>query len=242
MKALILAAGIGQRLKSNLPKILLKVGKKSLLERHYENLIELNVKNIGIVIGYKSQVIKKYIKKIDKGKNITIFQNKKYKNGSIVSFITAGSFIMKKGNMLLMDGDVFYDKKILQKVVNSKKKNCLLIDKNFEKGVEPVKVCIKKKIITDFGKIVDNKDNDIQSESVGFFKFTNKLSAKLLFEAKKMMLKNPNYMYEDVIQKMIKEKKIKLDFENITNLPWIEIDYKKDLKKARKNILKKIND
>ena len=57
MKALILAAGIGQRLKSNLPKILLKVGKKSLLERHYENLIELNVKNIGIVIGYKSQVI-----------------------------------------------------------------------------------------------------------------------------------------------------------------------------------------
>ena len=107
MKALILAAGIGQRLKSNLPKILLKVGKKSLLERHYENLIELNVKNIGIVIGYKSQVIKKYIKKIDKGKNITIFQNKKYKNGSIVSFITGGSFIMKKGNMLLMDGDVF---------------------------------------------------------------------------------------------------------------------------------------
>ena len=63
MKALILAAGIGQRLKSNLPKILLKVGKKSLLERHYENLIELNVKNIGIVIGYKSQVIKKYINK-----------------------------------------------------------------------------------------------------------------------------------------------------------------------------------
>ena len=131
MKALILAAGIGQRLKSNLPKILLKVGKKSLLERHYENLIELNVKNIGIVIGYKSQVIKKYIKKIDKAKNITIFQNKKYKNGSIVSFIAAGSFIMKKGNMLLMDGDVFYDKKILQKLVNSKKKNCLLIVKKF---------------------------------------------------------------------------------------------------------------
>ena len=93
-----------------------------------------------------------------------------------------------------------------------------------------------------WGGYPGNKDNDIQSESVGFFKFTNKLSAKLLFEAKKMMLKNPNYMYEDVIQKMIKEKKIKLDFENITNLPWIEIDYKKDLKKARKNILKKIND
>ena len=242
MKALILAAGIGKRLKTNIPKILLKIGNKSLLERHLENLLSLGVKNIGIVIGFKSNYLQNFIKTIDKKKKIKIFINSRYKFGSIVSLVSASTFFHVKGNLILMDGDVFYDKKILQKLVNSKKKNCLLIDKNFEKGVEPVKVCIKKKIITDFGKIVDNKDNDIQSESVGFFKFTNKLSAKLLFEAKKMMLKNPNYMYEDVIQKMIKEKKIKLDFENITNLPWIEIDYKKDLKKARKNILKKIND
>ena len=53
MKALILAAGVGKRLKANVPKILLKVGNKSLLERHYENLLNLGIKNIGIVIGYK---------------------------------------------------------------------------------------------------------------------------------------------------------------------------------------------
>ena len=241
MKALILAAGIGQRLKSNLPKILLKVGKKSLLERHYENLIELNVKNIGIVIGYKSQVIKKYIKKIDKGKNITIFQNKKYKNGSIVSFITAGSFIMKKGNMLLMDGDVFYDKKILKKLINSKKTNCLLIDKKFEKGEEPVKVCIKNKKILDFGKIV-KQDFDYQGESVGFFKFSYKSSLDLLKESRKIMRLNKNLMYEEAIQKLIKEKKILMNFENITDIPWIEIDFKKDLALAKSKILKQINE
>ena len=51
MKALILAAGIGKRLKANVPKILLKIGNKSLLERHVENLLNLGIKNIGIVIG-----------------------------------------------------------------------------------------------------------------------------------------------------------------------------------------------
>ena len=58
MKALILAAGIGKRLKSNIPKILLKINNKTLLERHYENLLNYGIKEIGIVVGYKSNLIK----------------------------------------------------------------------------------------------------------------------------------------------------------------------------------------
>ena len=49
-------------------------------------------------------------------------------------------------------------------------------------------------------------------------------------------------MYEESIQKIIKEKKILMDFENITNLPWVEIDFKKDLILAKKKILKQINE
>ena len=68
MKALILAAGIGKRLKTNIPKILLKIGNKNLLERHFQNLLSLGIRNIGIVIGYKSSQLKNFIKKIDKKK------------------------------------------------------------------------------------------------------------------------------------------------------------------------------
>ena len=241
MKALILAAGIGKRLKANVPKILLKIGNKSLLERHVENLLNLGIKNIGIVIGYKSNQLRNFIKKIDKKKNIKIFKNSSYKLGSIVSLVSASNFFYIKGNLILMDGDVLYDKKILKKLFNSKKKNCLIIDKKFEKGQEPVKVCIKNNKIIDFGKIV-NQDFDYQGESVGFFKFSNKSSLKFLQQSRKIMKSNKNLMYEEAIQKIIKEKKIRMDFENITNLPWIEIDFKKDLIFAKKKILKKINE
>ena len=61
MKALILAAGIGKRLNFNLPKILLKIGKKTLLERHYENLLNFGIKEIGLVIGYKSNYLVNFI-------------------------------------------------------------------------------------------------------------------------------------------------------------------------------------
>ena len=122
MKALILAAGIGKRLKNNIPKILLKIGSKSLLERHIENLLNLGIKNIGIVIGYKSNQLRNFIKKIDKEKNIKIFKNSSYKLGSIVSLVSASNFFYVKGNLILMDADVLYDKKILKKLLNSKKK------------------------------------------------------------------------------------------------------------------------
>ena len=46
MKALILAAGIGKRLKTDTPKILLQIGKKTLLERHYTNLVNANIHKI----------------------------------------------------------------------------------------------------------------------------------------------------------------------------------------------------
>lgn len=241
MKALILAAGVGKRLKANVPKILLKVGNKSLLERHYENLLNLGIKNIGIVIGYKSNQLTNFIKKIDIKKNIKIFRNSRYKLGSIVSLVCASKFFHTKGDLIFMDGDVFYDKKVLKKLINSKKKNCLLIDRQFEKGEEPVKVCIKNNKIFDFGKIV-NQDFDFQGESVGFFKFSNKSSIKLLEVAKIIMKSNKNAMYEDVIQQIIKKKKVHIDFENITSLPWVEIDFKKDLILAKKIILKQINE
>ncbi len=241
MKALILAAGIGKRLKNNIPKILLKIGSKNLLERHIENLLNLGIKNIGIVIGYKSNQLRNFIKKIDRKKNIKIFKNSSYKLGSIVSLVSASNFFYTKGNLILMDGDVFYDKKILKKLINSKKRNCLLIDKKFEKGQEPVKVCIKNNKIIDFGKNV-NQDFDYQGESVGFFKFSNKSSLKFLQQSRKIMKSNKNLMYEEAIQKIIKEKKIRMDFENITNLPWIEIDFKKDLIFAKKKVLKQINE
>ena len=202
MKALILAAGIGKRLKVSLPKILLRIGNRSLLERHYDNLLSLGVKKIGIVVGYKSQHITKCIKEIDKKKKIKIIKNPKYKLGSIVSLVCASSFFYEKGELILMDGDVLYDKKILKKLIDTKKKDTLLIDKHFESGEEPVKVCIKNNKIYDFGKNVDN-NFDFQGESVGFFKFSKKTSIKLLNESKKIKAKNKKAMYEDAIQKLI---------------------------------------
>ena len=67
MRAIILAAGRGSRLKSffNKPKCLIKLGysNRTLLERTYENLIKSNINDIHIITGFKSAEIKKSFKK-----------------------------------------------------------------------------------------------------------------------------------------------------------------------------------
>ena len=241
MKALILAAGLGRRLKIDKPKILLKIRNKTLLERHLVNLINFGVSNIGIVIGYKSNQLKKFLAKKRFKQKIKIFENTNYNLGSTISLVSAKKFFNEKGDLFLMDGDVLYDKKILKKLINSKKKDCLLIDKNFETGKEPVKVCVKNNKILDFGKTV-KKPFDFQGESVGFFKFRKKTSMKILNEGRSDIKKNKNSMYEDIIQKLIKTKKITMNFEKVNKLSWIEIDFKKDLIKARKKIINQINE
>ena len=242
MKALILAAGIGRRLKIDTPKILLQIGKKTLLERHYKNLVNANINKIGLVVGFQSKKIENLIKEIDKGNRIRIFRNTEFTKGSIVSLVTASKFFDTKEKMILMDGDVLYHEEIFKRLVNSNKKNCFLLDRDIEEGEEPIKICIKKNHIYDFGRKI-KKDFDFCGESVGFFKFSYEISKELLIKAKEVMRLDSNEMYEEAIRLIIKNTDLNnFGYEDITKLPWIEIDFPEDLEKARNKVLQEINE
>ncbi|HOA18221.1 MAG TPA: sugar phosphate nucleotidyltransferase, partial [Fervidobacterium sp.] len=63
--ALILAGGLGTRLRPltyAVPKPLLPVGEKPIIERIIENLKSQGVKNFFISINYKGEMIKNYLK------------------------------------------------------------------------------------------------------------------------------------------------------------------------------------
>lgn len=64
MKALILAAGMGTRLvpvSANIPKAMVPVNGKPILVKQIENLIDNDVTDIAVVVGYKGEVIKELV-------------------------------------------------------------------------------------------------------------------------------------------------------------------------------------
>ena len=58
MRAIIIAAGLGSRLKpytNNLPKILVKIGKTNILENQLKVFKSLNIRDINLIVGHKKE-------------------------------------------------------------------------------------------------------------------------------------------------------------------------------------------
>src|SRR4051812_27078966 len=146
MISVILAAGRGRRMGAgddSASKILLKFGGRSLLERHLAILESCGIEEIFIVVGFAADQIQDEVVRIRPGVPVSFIENPRFTEGSVVSLWVAES-VMKRGDpVLLMDGDVLYDKRLMERLVGTRIDNCLLMDRNIEPGDEPVKLCIR---------------------------------------------------------------------------------------------------
>jgi choline kinase len=245
MKVIILAAGVGKRLGKdgeNIPKSLLKFDEISLLERHFQILKSFNIEEIIIVVGYQSAKIQEEINRLNLNSWVKTIYNPNYTQGSVVSLWCAKEILETEENILLMDADVLYDARILERLVNTKYPNCFLLDRNFEPGVEPVKLCVKDGVLVEFRKQINSELSfDIWGESVGFFRFSGN-GAKKLAKRASFYVENSleNEPYEDVIRDLLLETPEDFGYEDITGLSWIEIDFPEDIAKAKEKILPQI--
>ena len=106
----------------------------------------------------------------------------------------------------------------------------LLLDRNIEPGDEPVKLCVKDGAIVDFRK-KPTEAHDFYGESVGFFRFAPQTAAELADRADDYVTSGRRGMeYEEPIRDMIMQSAPdRFGFEDITGLPWTEIDFPEDV-------------
>lgn len=241
MKAIILAAGIGQRLgnhASKKPKCLLEFGGVSLLERHLLTLKHYRIKEIIVVSGYQSEIIEEEISRSAAISITRAIKNPDYKKGSLISLLTGIKSLHTKKDFILMDADVLYEQKIIGRLINTKINNCFLLDRNFISGDEPVKLCVQDGQLVDFRKQID-KDLlfDIQGESVGFFRFSAKMVNKLIARTRSYLAEGQeDAPYEEIIRDLLLENPENFGYEDITGMKWIEIDFPEDIKRAQSEI------
>ena len=76
----LLAGGLGSRLgklTSQIPKPLIRIGKKSIIEIVIEHYLEQGIKKIVVLVGYKKEKIIKVLKKKFFDINISFIKEKK---------------------------------------------------------------------------------------------------------------------------------------------------------------------
>lgn len=234
LRALILAAGIGRRLGGEpLPKALLRFGGSSLLARHLGILRGCGVRDVTIVAGYRADQVRAELDALG-GDPPAVVVNPDFHDGSVVS-LHAGRGVLRGGApVILMDADVLYDARLMARLLESGQANCLLLDREIEPGDEPVKLCVAGGRIVDFHKR-PRAEHEWHGESVGFFRFSPDAAAELAGRAASYIEEGKRAMeYEEPIRDMILASPPgRFGFEDISGLPWTEIDFPEDVEKAR---------
>tara|TARA_Y100001970_G_scaffold283401_2_gene398401 strand:+ start:20238 stop:20972 length:735 start_codon:yes stop_codon:yes gene_type:complete len=242
MRAVILAAGVGKRLggiEGEIPKVLISIGGSTLLERHIKILESSGIEDIVIGTGFQSHLIEKELFRL-KRKNIKTVHNTDFTQGSIVTLYKLRNEILCGTDIIIMDGDVLYDKRMISKLIRSENKNTFLLDRNIEPGEEPMKIAVYKDHIVDFRKKITGQF-DFFGESVGLFKFCPITSKLIVEQTIKIITKGDKNDYmEEAIRNVLIENTDDFSYVDITGLPWIEIDFPNDIENAKKYILPKL--
>ena len=155
--AIILAAGRGSRMKdltNNIPKPLLKIENKPIIENIIENL-QFITKDITIVVGYLHQEFD-YLK--SKYKNIKIVLNENWENGNNVTSIK--KVLNELSNTLIINGDVIIKKNVFE----NKYENVCFYCENNSNIDEWLSIFDSKKNIIDFDRNSQNKTGVYQRE------------------------------------------------------------------------------
>ena len=142
MKAIILAAGKGRRLKKTFdkPKCLIRLSNgETILERICRILRKNGIEKIIVVTGYKKQLIDQ-----EQIKNIkTVFFPKFSKTNNLQTLLSVKKFI--NGEFLCLFGDIVFDENIIKDLISIKKRHILLAVRKKKILQDTMRVRVKKK-------------------------------------------------------------------------------------------------
>jgi choline kinase len=247
MRAIILAAGCGSRLRPTqgqpLPKCLLRFGGATLLQRHLCLLKRAGVDQIVLALGFRHELVAAELDRLGWRPQPEIVLNERYELGSVLTVHAAAGAMTCGGDILLMDADVLYDERILAPLVaGAGPVNRLLIDRDFEPGDEPVKVCMRNGVPIEMRKqISTGLSYDFMGESVGFFRLDQKAARRLAdLAAAYVESERAAAPHEEAVRDLLLEGGQVFEVADVTGAPWIEIDFPDDVTRATLDVLPRL--
>lgn len=243
MHAIILAAGKGNRLADfnpdGRPKCLLEFGGRSLLARQLDILYRSGVRRATLVVGYKADLIIDHVGSLTSRPEVAFVYNPAFNNGSVLSLLAAREAMTSNETVLVLDADVLFHPGIMQTLIDSTHQNCFLVDRHFLPGDEPVKIAIQKGRMVEFRKTLPTGlDYDLLGESVGFFKFDGNIAVKIsqlcAGYKREGLLDAP---HEEALRDILLALPLAFSYEDVSGLPWLEVDFPDDVERAIKQVL-----
>ena len=250
-KALIIAAGLGSRLKKhteNLPKCMLDFGGKTLLQRQLDSYKKNGIKDISLIRGYKKEKINY--------KGIKYFENTDYKNNNILNSIFYAEKVIN-GNIIISYSDILFDSSVVERTLSSDHDISVIVDidwRGYYVGRKDHPISEAENVIFNsnnevekIGKI-NTGNEEVHGEFIGMVKLSNRgteIFKEHFHRLKKIYWNKPfqraktfqKAYLTDFIQELV-DIGIKVHCVIIES-GWEEIDTVEDYKKALAGFNKK---
>jgi choline kinase len=240
VKAIILAAGVARRLApltDRTHKCLLEVGGQPLLSRMLEALSGVGVRETVLVVGHFADQIRKVAGDKLGTMRLRYVENPDYTRGSALSLYAARAHLREPA--LVMDADVLFPREFLRRLVAATPPSAFLIDGGFQDTGEEVKYYTRGDRVIALGKKVVPESWDQVGEGVGFFKCGAEAGPELVRRLEQVIGEGDGLNeYEDALHLLVSERHV--GWVDVTGLPWTEIDFAEDLRRAREEVLPRV--
>lgn len=239
MQAIILAAGMGKRLKAltnDSTKCMVKVNGVTMAERTLRSLDKLLLNRIIIVVGYKGDKLIEYVNSLGLKTPIEYVNNEIYdKTNNIYSLYLAKDYLLTD-DTLLLESDVVFEDAVLRRLVDNPYPSLALVAP-FESWMDGTVVTLdeEKNLRNFFGK----KDFDFERiseyyKTVNLYKFGKDFSVSHYVPFLEAYCKalGTNEYYEQVLKVITYLDKPEIKAECLDKEKWYEIDDEQDLEIA----------
>ncbi len=236
MQAVILAAGMGKRLKNltaDNTKCMVRVNGITIIERMLMILDKKELSEIIIVVGYCGDRLKKYIDTLTIRTPIRFIENALYdKTNNIYSLALAGKYLCQEDTILL-ESDLLFEESVIDELLSDPRDSLVLVDK-FESWMDGTcTVLDSDDRIVDFipGKYLDFKNKNNYHKTVNIYKFSSHFSQNTylpFLEAYSKAMGNNEY-YESVIKLIVMLDTKEIRAKRLGGQLWYEIDDIQDL-------------
>lgn len=246
MQALILAAGTGSRLKQytqKVPKCMVPVNGVPMIERAIDSLVEAGIKKLYIGLGYKADVLKKFIadtfgaERLN-GMKIDFVENPVYDKTNNIYSLWLARDIFAQDDTVLLESDLVFKKDLIKNLMQAKEKNLAVVSR-YEDWMDGTCATLDtdKNILDFIPKSAQNPaDAASYYKTVNIYKFSRDFTQSyyLPFLQTFMDVFGKNNYYETCLKFLAQTDPTLLKAYPIPGDVWYEIDNPDDLRAAEK--------
>ena len=217
-----MAAGVGKRLQAlniNKPKCLITVENETLIRRSVNLLVNKGISDITVIVGFMAHLIRNEL-----SNDVAYFENPDFHSTNSIKSLWYARDLLE-GDVLLLNGDLYYEHDILDYAINQTNPVVMLADSTRIDNAD-YRFGFSGNQINRFGKHLSNQETD--GEYIGIVRIDQSFIKTFKQALEEMIISGKsNVWWEDVLYSFI-EKNIPIHYFDVAGTFWSEVDTLQD--------------